>query len=113
MQPWQFTANVKVNSESETPNMLWPETLRRTDSEIRVLRRAWRTVIMLGAVPRSANALPQGRCLEISTALGLSEPTRAGLLRKSYTPFRDSSRVRPSAIRTVPASSRNSCLSPN
>jgi len=88
MHPWQFTAKVKVNSENEPSNLLWPETLRRTDSEIRVLRRAVRTVNMLGAVPRSATALPQGRCIETSTPLGLSEPTRAGLLRKSYFPFR-------------------------
>jgi hypothetical protein len=90
MQPWQFTANVKVNSENELPTLLWPETLRRTDSEIRVLRRASLTVIVLGAVPRLATALPQGRCLETSTTLGLSEPTGSSLLRKSYLSFRDS-----------------------
>ena len=90
MQPWQFTANVKVNSENELPAELWPETLRRTDCEIRVLRRASLSVVMLGATPRSATALSKVRCvryIETSTAVGLSEPNMLTVLRKSYHCF--------------------------
>ena len=83
MQPWQFTANVKVTSENVFPTLLSPETLRRTDSEIRVLRRASRAAIVLGDVPRSATALLQeGKCLETSTPPSLNERIRDGLASK-------------------------------
>jgi hypothetical protein len=93
MQPWQFTAKVSVTSENVLPTLLWPETLTRTDSEIRVLRRASRTVIVLGGVPRSATVLPREGCPETSTAEGLSEPTPG----------------RPAAKRLLPVSRHSAC----